>query len=231
MLVTDNRFHRTASCSVPRVGSPRHLRRAPAQQKWSEARFGFAHLKATGGHGNRNSGLSDGSQENTMPLYAERPPLPSEDKRWRIVNGTMRKHGYSRNALIETLHTVQSSFGFLDEPAIKFVANSLRVPLSQAYGVVTFYHFFSLKPPGKHTCTICTGTACYIKGSDKLVAQTEKLLHIHPGMTTPDGEVSFTTARCVGACGRAPVVLFDGELSGQMEAAELTQQLERWTMQ
>jgi bidirectional [NiFe] hydrogenase diaphorase subunit len=75
------------------------------------------------------------------------------------------------------------------------------------------------------------GTACYIKGSDKLVAQTEKLLNIHPGMTTPDGEVSFTTARCVGACGRAPVALFDGELSGQMEAAELTHQLERWTMQ
>ena len=156
-----------------------------------------------------------------MPLYAERPPLPSDDKRWRIVNGTMRKHGYSRNALIETLHTVQSSFGFLDEPSIKFVAQSLRVPLSQAYGVVTFYHFFSLKPPGKHTCTICLGTACYIKGSDKLVAQTEKLLHIQAGETTPDGEVSFTTARCVGACGRAPVVLLDGELSGQIEAAEL----------
>jgi bidirectional [NiFe] hydrogenase diaphorase subunit len=166
-----------------------------------------------------------------MPLYAERPPLPSDDKRWRIVNGTMRKHGYSRNALIETLHTVQSSFGFLDEPAIKFVAQSLRVPLSQAYGVVTFYHFFSLKPPGKHTCTICLGTACYIKGSDKLVAQAQKLLHIQSGQTTPDGEVSLTTARCVGACGRAPVVLLDGELSGQIETAELTQQLERWTMQ
>lgn len=166
-----------------------------------------------------------------MPLYAERPPLPSDDKRWRIVNGTMRKHGYSRNALIETLHTVQSSFGFLDEPSIKFVAQSLRVPLSQAYGVVTFYHFFSLKPPGRHTCTVCTGTACYIKGSDKLLAETEKLLHIKAGQTTPDGEVSFTTARCVGACGRAPVVLLDGELSGQMEGPQLVQQLERWTQQ
>ena len=120
-----------------------------------------------------------------MPLYAERPPLPSDDKRWRIVNGTMRKHGYSRNALIETLHTVQSSFGFLDMPAIKFVAQSLRVPLSQAYGVVTFYHFFSLKPPGKHTCTVCTGTACYIKGSDKLVAEAEKLLHIRRARQPP----------------------------------------------
>ncbi len=166
-----------------------------------------------------------------MSLYAERPPLPSDDKRWRIVNGTMRKHGYSRNALIETLHTVQSSFGYLDEPSIKFVAKSLRVPLSQAYGVVTFYHFFSLKPPGKHTCTVCLGTACYIKGSDKLVVETEKLLSIKAGQTTADGEVSFTTARCVGACGRAPVVLLDGELSGQVGVAELKAQLERWVRQ
>ena len=82
-----------------------------------------------------------------MPVY-QVPALPSEDKRWRIVNGTMRRHGYSRNALIETLHTVQSSFGFLDKDSIRFVAKSLRVPLSHAYGVVTFYHYFSMKPPG-----------------------------------------------------------------------------------
>ena len=93
-----------------------------------------------------------------------------------LLTARCGKHGYSRNALIETLHTVQSSFGFLDEPSIRFVAQSLRVPLSQAYGVVTFYHFFSLKPPGKHTCTICMGTACYIKGAEKLVAEAEKQL-------------------------------------------------------
>ncbi len=75
----------------------------------------------------------------------------------------MRKNGFARHALIETLHTVQSSFGYLDDDAIRFVALTLRVPLSQAYGVVTFYHYFSLKPPGKHTLTICAGTACYIK--------------------------------------------------------------------
>ena len=112
-----------------------------------------------------------------MPVY-QVPALPSEDKRWRIVNGTMRRHGYSRNALIETLHTVESSFGSLDKDSIRFVAKSLKVPLSQAYGVVTFYHYFSMKPPGRHTCTICTGTACYIKGADKVLAQTEKHLHI-----------------------------------------------------
>jgi hypothetical protein len=95
-------------------------------------------------------------REEIVPAFTP-PPLPSDDKRWKIVNGTMRKNGFARHALIETLHTVQSSFGFLDDDAIRFVARSLRVPLSQAYGVVTFYHHFSLKPPGKHTMTICTG--------------------------------------------------------------------------
>ena len=165
-----------------------------------------------------------------MPAYPM-PPLPSEDKRWKIVNGTMRRHGYARNALIETLHTAQSSFGFLDDTAIRFVALSLHVPLSQAYGVVTFYHHFSLKPPGKHTMTICTGTACYIKGTDKLVAAAEKRLGIAQGQTTKDGQISLMTARCVGACGRAPVGLADGELCGQMTGEQMLEQLERWAVE
>src|ERR1035441_9251685 len=92
-----------------------------------------------------------------MPTTPKRPPLPSNDKRWRIVSGTMRRHGFARDALIETLHTVQEYFGYLDKASLKFVAESLRVPLSQAYGVATFYHYFTLKPPGKHTCLVCLG--------------------------------------------------------------------------
>ena len=143
----------------------------------------------------------------------------------------MRKNGFARHALIETLHTVQSSFGYLDDDSIRFVARSLRVPLSQAYGVVTFYHYFSLKPPGKHTVTICTGTACYIKGSDKLLAAAAKHLGIADGETTPDGNISLMTARCVGACGRAPVMLADGELHGLMASEQVLEQLERWAVE
>jgi bidirectional [NiFe] hydrogenase diaphorase subunit len=142
----------------------------------------------------------------------------------------MRKNGFARHALIETLHTVQSAFGYLDDDSIRFVARSLRVPLSQAYGVVTFYHYFSLKPPGKHTVTVCAGTACYIKGADKLIATAEKRLGISQGQTTSDGEISLMTARCVGACSRAPVVLFDGEVSGEMASEHMLEQLERWTV-
>lgn len=163
----------------------------------------------------------------TVPAYPM-PPLPSDDKRWKIVNGTMRRHGFARNALIETLHTAQASFGYLDNVAIRFVARSLHVPLSQAYGVATFYHHFSLKPAGRHTCTVCLGTACYIKGADKLLAEAQKHLGIKPGQTTPDGNISLMTARCVGACGRAPVVLEDTELVGLIQPAQLVQKLESW---
>jgi bidirectional [NiFe] hydrogenase diaphorase subunit len=156
------------------------------------------------------------------------PALPSDDKRWKIVNGTMRKNGFARHALIETLHTVQSSFGYLDDDAIRFVALSLRVPLSQAYGVATFYHYFSLKPPGKHTMTICLGTACYIKGSAKLMAEAETHLGIAQGETTKDKLIGLVQARCVGACSRAPVVVSDGEVAGEMTGEQVIEQLERW---
>lgn len=159
------------------------------------------------------------------------PPLPSDDKRWKIVNGTMRRHGFARSALIETLHTVQSSFGYLDTDAIQFVARSLHVPLSQAYGVVTFYHHFSLKPPGKHTLTVCAGTACYIKGGSKLLAEAENHLQVPVGQTSARGDISLMTARCVGACGQAPVALADTELLSQITPEQMIEQLERWEVE
>jgi bidirectional [NiFe] hydrogenase diaphorase subunit len=163
-----------------------------------------------------------------MPPTIKRPPLPNEDKRWKIVNGTMRKHGFSRDALIETLHTVQESFGFLDKPALRFVADSLRVPLSQAYGVATFYHFFTMKPPGVHTCLICMGTACYIKGAGQLLNEAETALGVKAGETTADGNASLITARCIGSCSLAPAVVLDGETAGNVEASGLRRKLEGW---
>ena len=163
-----------------------------------------------------------------MPITSKKPSLPSDDKRWRIVVGTMRRHGFAREALIETLHTVQEYFGYLDKPSLRFVAASLRVPLSQAYGVATFYHFFSLKPPGEHTCVVCTGTACYIKGAAKLLHSLEAKFGIKPGETTPDGKVSLMTARCLGSCGLAPVAVFDQQISGRITPEALLAKVERW---
>lgn len=151
---------------------------------------------------------------------------PSDDKRWRIVVGTMRRNGFARHSLIETLHTVQESFGFLDEESLHYVAESLRVPLSQVYGVSTFYHLFSLKPAGKHTCVTCTGTACYIKGAPQLLAAIADKHGINPEETTEDGNLSLLTARCVGSCGLGPVAVVDGEVVGKLTPDELLARLQ-----
>jgi bidirectional [NiFe] hydrogenase diaphorase subunit len=154
--------------------------------------------------------------------------MPSSDKRWRIIDATMRRHGYSPNALIESLHSVQESFGFLDNQALKFVATSLHTPLSKAFGVATFYHFFTLKPPGKHTCVVCTGTACYIKGAQRLLDSMQKQFGISDGQTTKDGNLSLLTARCLGSCGLAPAAVFDGDVVGKLDVGETLKRVERW---
>ncbi|MGB9605643.1 MAG: NAD(P)H-dependent oxidoreductase subunit E, partial [Bryobacteraceae bacterium] len=130
--------------------------------------------------------------------YARAAP-PSDDKRWKIVDATMRRLGYRRDALIEALHSVQEAFGYLDEESLRYVARSLRLPLSAVYGAATFYHFFTLKPPGRHTCVVCTGTACHIKGAPELLGVIEREYGVKPGQTTPDGKLSLLTARCVGS--------------------------------
>lgn len=161
-----------------------------------------------------------------MPTTQRTTEPPSDDKRWRIVQATMRRNGFRRDALIETLHTVQETFGYLDEPGLRYVAQALRVPLSQVYGVSTFYHLFTLKPAGEHTCVVCTGTACYIKGNADLLAQFESRYDITPGQTTPDNALSLMTARCLGACAIAPVSVIDGKVYGTAGPAVIMAQLD-----
>lgn len=153
----------------------------------------------------------------------------AQDARWRFVNRTMRLHGNAPHALIETLHAVQEHFGFLDTEALKYVANALHVPLSLVYGVATFYHYFTLKPPGEHTCVVCKGTACYIGGAANILNSFEDEFGIGPGETTPDGKISLVTARCLGSCGLAPAVVFDGEVKGRMKTDEVLEKVRRWT--
>jgi bidirectional [NiFe] hydrogenase diaphorase subunit len=155
-------------------------------------------------------------------------PPPNQDKRWKIVDATMRRVGQHSRGLIETLHTVQEAFGCLDEASLRYVAVSMRVPLSRAYGVATFYHFFTLKPPGEHTCVICLGTACYIKGAPQLVDTVKRELNVSPGETTKDGKVSVLLARCLGSCGLAPAVVYDNEVAGNVTPQQLRQQITKW---
>ena len=137
-----------------------------------------------------------------------------KDQRQRLLETAMKRHQYRSDALIEVLHTAQELYGCLEPNLLVHIAHSLRLPPSQVYGVATFYHFFSLEPKGAHTCVVCMGTACYVKGAAQLLSTLEQATRIQAGDTTPDRQFSLMTARCLGACGIAPAVVFDDQLEG-----------------
>ncbi len=137
----------------------------------------------------------------------------------------MKRHQYQPDALIEVLHKAQELFGYLSNDLLLMIAHSLRLPPSRVYGVATFYHFFSLAPQGQHSCAICLGTACYVKGAAALLASVEHEAGIKAGDTTADNRLSLMTARCLGACGIAPAVVIDGEVAGNVSTEQLVAQI------
>ncbi len=138
----------------------------------------------------------------------------------------MKRHQYQPRALLEVLHTAQELFGSLSSDLLWFVAGKLDVPPSRVYGVATFYHFFTLQPKGRHTCVVCLGTACYVKGSEAILSAVEEKFQLKAGQTTPDGHLSLDIARCLGACGTAPAGVVDGQVQGFMQADKLVADLE-----
>jgi len=152
----------------------------------------------------------------------------SGDKRFKILEAHMKKYQFKHDALIEILHKAQELFGFLDDDLLLFVAYKLKLPASRVYGVATFYHFFTLKPQGKHTCVVCLGTACYVRGSAKVLAAVEEKAKIKAGETTPDNQLSLLTARCIGACGIAPAVVYDGTVTPRQSPETALEHVKGW---
>ena len=165
-------------------------------------------------------------KKNRLPGILEHA---SGDKRFKILEAHIKKHQFKQDALIEVLHKAQELFGFLDDDLLLFVAYRLKLPASRVYGVATFYHFFTLKPKGAHTCVVCMGTACYVRGADKLLAAVEQQAGIKAGETTPDGQLSLLTARCIGACGIAPAVVYDGTVTPRQTADTVLEHVKGWT--
>jgi bidirectional [NiFe] hydrogenase diaphorase subunit len=161
-----------------------------------------------------------------VPVSRGKPEAPSDDKRWRIVETRMRRLGNRPDALIEALHSAQEAFGYIDDEALHYVSDSLAVPPSTVFGVATFYHHFTLKPQGEHTCVVCTGTACYINGAAEILSSIQASLGVKPKETTKDGRLSLLTARCLGACSLAPAAIIDGEVEGRVRASEFVARLE-----
>ena len=140
------------------------------------------------------------------------------DRRFKAIEMAIKRSGNSQDALIEVLHKAQETFGYLDNEVLHYITRRIKLPLSLVYGVATFYHLFTLKPQGEHNCVVCLGTACYVKGSNKIIEELEKCLQIKCGETTTDGKMSLVTARCMGACGIAPAISLDGEVLGKQTA-------------
>ncbi|MCD8286992.1 MAG: NAD(P)H-dependent oxidoreductase subunit E [Clostridia bacterium] len=131
------------------------------------------------------------------------------------------KHRGERGALMPVLHEAQDIYGYLPYEVQTLIATELGVSLAEVFGVATFYSRFSLTPKGKHQVSVCLGTACYVKGSDKVLDEVEKELGIKCGECKEDRSFSLDSCRCVGACGLAPVMIVDGEVYGRMTAAQV----------
>jgi NADH-quinone oxidoreductase subunit E/NADP-reducing hydrogenase subunit HndA len=118
--------------------------------------------------------------------------------------------------LINVLHKTQEHFGYLPAEVQEIISSELGVPVAKVFGVVTFYSFFTMTPKGKHPISICMGTACYVRGAEKVLDEFRKELGLQVGQTTTDGKFSLSSLRCVGACGLAPVVLVGDKTYGRV---------------
>ena len=128
--------------------------------------------------------------------------------------------------LIAVLHKAQAIFGYLPEEVQRFVAMKLGIPVAKVYSVVSFYSFFTMKKAGKYVIRVCMGTACFVRGSEQILKEFEKVLSVKEGETTDDGLYTLETVRCVGACGLAPVVQVNGKTYGNCTIESVKQILE-----
>ena len=129
--------------------------------------------------------------------------------------------GNQPGELINILHKAQGLIGYLPREVQEVIARQLNIPVSKVYGVVTFYSFFTMTPKGEHPISVCMGTACYVRGAEKVLDEFKRILKINVGETTPDGKFSLTSLRCVGACGLAPVVLIGEKVYGRVTPVEV----------
>ncbi len=146
----------------------------------------------------------------------------------KVLRECIAKHKSARGWLIPILHEAQEIYGYLPAEVQQLIAEELNIPLSEVYGVATFYTQFSLQPKGKHRISVCLGTACYVKGSDKILAAVERELRISCGECTPDGRFSIDSCRCVGACGLAPVMIVDDDVYGRLTEKDVPEILEKY---
>ena len=133
-----------------------------------------------------------------------------------FIKGVCKSFGNKPGEVINVLHKVQGEYGYLPAEVQELVAKELGIPVSRVYGIVSFYSFFTMTPKGEHPISVCLGTACYVRGAEKVLDELKRQLGINVGEVTPDGKFSLTCLRCVGACGLAPVIEVGEKVYGRM---------------
>ena len=144
-----------------------------------------------------------------------------------MVDGIIEKYRGKRAGLISILHDIQDQYNHLPEKALKKVALRLQMNLNDIYGVATFYRSFSLTPKGRHSITLCLGTACHVRGGPRILREVQKQLGIEAGQTTRDRQFSLQVVNCLGVCAIGPVMVADGKFYGEMNASKAKRVIER----
>ncbi len=137
------------------------------------------------------------------------------------------KYEEKKTALISILHDVQDRYKYLPDEALKMVASRLHMDINQIYGVATFYKSFTLVPRGKHSITLCLGTACHVRGGPKILRELKSLLQVEPGQTTGDKQFSLNVVNCLGVCAIGPVMMVDGKFYGEMNPVRARKIIEK----
>ena len=133
-----------------------------------------------------------------------------------FIKEVCKSYGNKPGEVINVLHKVQGEYGYLPAEVQELVAKELGIPVSRVYGIVSFYSFFTMTPKGEHPISVSLGTACYVRGAEKVLDELKRQLGINVGEVTPDGKFSLTCLRCVGACGLAPVIEVGDKVYGRM---------------
>ena len=167
------------------------------------------------------------------PTKERTTPATKEEKLTALKEfiAEVKTQDHPHSHLISVLHRTQELFGYLPTEVMDGIAQSMAIPTAHIWGVATFYHYFKLTPPGKHVIAVCLGTACYVKGATQILQSIKDELKIDFGGVTPDGLFSLGPARCLGACGLAPVVMIDDRIHGELTPKKITQILREYKKQ
>ena len=152
-----------------------------------------------------------------------------DNKKYQELAKYIEDLDYKPTELIAILHRAQHLFGYLPREVQEFIADKLNINVSKVYGVVTFYSFFTMEKKGKYVINICMGTACFVRGADKILREFEEKLGIKNGQTTEDGKFTLSSLRCVGACGLAPVVQVNDKTYGNVTIEDVAKILEEYS--